>query len=397
MANAVDSLTYGGNTYVLTIPYGTCGTAAGTAVKTVSVTNFSLETGARVSVKFTYANSVASPTLNVNSTGAKNIYWHGAALTSDQYWQAGAVLDFVYNGTQWEIVSVAKDNNTTYSAAGSSLGLVKSGGDVTISDGVISVADDSHNHVISNIDGLQSALDGKSSVSFSRSLTSGTKVGTITINGTGTDLYAPTNTDTHYSSKNVVGGSTATSNTTSALGNGAVYLNSVENGAVTSSHKISGSGATTVKTDTSGNIVISSTDNNTTYGVVSTSADGLAPKRDGSTSKFLRADGTWAVPPDTNTTYSLSSFGITATSTELNYCDGVTSNIQTQLDGKAANSHDHDDMYYTESEMNTKLNAKFNTSGGTVTGATTFSSTVTIGSAILSYDSTDQALVISFA
>lgn len=32
----------------------------------------------------------------------------------------------------------------------------------------------------------------------------------------------------------------------------------------------------------------------TTYGVVSTTADGLAPKRDGSTTKFLRADGTWA-------------------------------------------------------------------------------------------------------
>lgn len=45
-------------------------------------------------------------------------------------------------------------------------------------------------------------------------------------------------------------------------------------------------------------------DSNTTYGVVSTTADGLAPKRDGSTTKFLRADGTWATPPDTNTTYS---------------------------------------------------------------------------------------------
>lgn len=37
---------------------------------------------------------------------------------------------------------------------------------------------------------------------------------------------------------------------------------------------------------------------------------------------------------DTNTTYSLSSFGVTATATELNYVDGVTSNIQTQLNGK---------------------------------------------------------------
>ena len=44
---------------------------------------------------------------------------------------------------------------------------------------------------------------------------------------------------------------------------------------------------------------------------------------------------------DTNTTYNLSSFGITATAAELNYCDGVTSNIQTQLNGKAKSSHTH--------------------------------------------------------
>lgn len=52
--------------------------------------------------------------------------------------------------------------NTTYSAAGSGLGLVKSGGDVTISDGTITVNDDSHNHTIANVDELQTALDGKS-------------------------------------------------------------------------------------------------------------------------------------------------------------------------------------------------------------------------------------------
>jgi hypothetical protein len=47
----------------------------------------------------------------------------------------------------------------------------------------------------------------------------------------------------------------------------------------------------------------------TTYGVVSTTANGLAPKRDGSTTKFLRGDGTWAIPPNTNTHYTT---GITA-------------------------------------------------------------------------------------
>lgn len=71
--------------------------------------------------------------------------------------------------------------------------------------------------------------------------------------------------DTHYTSKNVVGSSTAVSNTTSALANGNVYLNSVENGAVTSTHKISGFGATAVTSDVNGNIIISSTDNDTHY------------------------------------------------------------------------------------------------------------------------------------
>lgn len=57
---------------------------------------------------------------------------------------------------------------------------------------------------------------------------------------------------------------------------------------------------------------------------------------------------------DTNTTYTLTSFGITATAAELNkldgatvtvqeinYLDGVTSNIQSQLNGKASSSHGH--------------------------------------------------------
>lgn len=69
---------------------------------------------------------------------------------------------------------------------------------------------------------------------------------------------------------------------------------------------------------------------------------GLVPAPSaGASNRYLRSDGTWAVPPDTNTTYTLSSFGITATASELNYMDGVTSNVQTQLNGKASSSHSH--------------------------------------------------------
>ena len=56
------------------------------------------------------------------------------------------------------------------------------------------------------------------------------------------------------------------------------------------------------------------------------------------TDKFLRQDGTWSIPADSTT---LTSLGLTATATELNYTDGVTSHIQTQLNGKAASSHEH--------------------------------------------------------
>lgn len=56
--------------------------------------------------------------------------------------------------------AVPPDTKYTLPVAGTSLGGVKSGTDITVdASGNVSVNDDSHNHVISNIDGLQDALD----------------------------------------------------------------------------------------------------------------------------------------------------------------------------------------------------------------------------------------------
>lgn len=59
-----------------------------------------------------------------------------------------------------------------------------------------------------------------------------------------------------------------------------------------------------VTLDSSGKMYVNVpwTDTNTTYGLATTSANGLLRRLNGSTSSFMRGDGTWATPP--NTTYS---------------------------------------------------------------------------------------------
>lgn len=115
MAKNIVNLTVDGSSYIHR-PFGTCDTAAGTAAKVVSCTDFTLATGATILVKFTNANSASSPTLNVNGTGAKNVYYRGAALASSlYYWGAKDIVEFYYDGTQWNLLDVS-NSNTTYSS-----------------------------------------------------------------------------------------------------------------------------------------------------------------------------------------------------------------------------------------------------------------------------------------
>ena len=86
--------------------YGVCNTGIGTIAKEVTTNGtFELIPGSEVAVKFTYGNSVANPTLNVNNTGAKAIYLANASVPTD-YILANAVYNLRYNGTQWDIVGV---------------------------------------------------------------------------------------------------------------------------------------------------------------------------------------------------------------------------------------------------------------------------------------------------
>lgn len=93
--------------------YGTCSTPAATVAKTVECTGFYLAYGAEITVKFTMTNTAANPTLNVGGTGAKPIYYRGAAITAG-YLAANRTYIFRYNGTQWELVGDV-NTNITYS------------------------------------------------------------------------------------------------------------------------------------------------------------------------------------------------------------------------------------------------------------------------------------------
>lgn len=105
--------------------YVTCSTAAATAAKVGTLSSYTLTTGGIVAVKFTYAVP-ANATLNINSKGAKAIYYRGAKITAGVI-GAGDTATFIYNGSYYHLISIDKVtlpnpnaltiNGTTYTGA----------------------------------------------------------------------------------------------------------------------------------------------------------------------------------------------------------------------------------------------------------------------------------------
>ena len=86
---------------------GTSSTAAGTAAKTVTLASgqtFTLATDVEAIVTFDNTNTANNPTLNINSTGAKPIYYNGKAIPKE-YLRSDTQYKFKYNGTQYECLN----------------------------------------------------------------------------------------------------------------------------------------------------------------------------------------------------------------------------------------------------------------------------------------------------
>lgn len=274
------------------------------------------------------------------------------ADTNTTYTLSKSGSTITLNGSDGSKTSVA-DTNTTYTL--SSFGITATAAELNKLDGVTATATE-----INYLDGVTSAiqtqLNGKAASSHSHpvsQVTGLTASRALISDGDGHPaVSAVTSTELGYldgvtsAIQTQLNGKAASSHTHSTASTTAAGFLRQLNGSTSNFLRGDGSWATPP---------------NTTYsamtGATSSAAGkaGLVPApAAGASNRYLRSDGTWTVPPDTNTTYTLSSFGITATAaelnkldgctatvTELNYVDGVTSNIQTQLNGKAASSHTH--------------------------------------------------------
>lgn len=180
-------------------------------------------------------------------------------------------------------------------------------------------------------------------------------------------------TDTHYKSLNIIGSNTGTAN--SAVSN--PYINHVENNAITSSHQIKGSGATTVSSDTSGNLTINTSKvAGTDLGLVKSTTTGTTANRNYNVE--VNSDGTMKVNVPWTDTHYTNAFIIQGNGTDavifsqdsaktLNITGSNNISIKTDtenstitVDGSnlAAADHNHDDVYV-------------NVSGDTMTGKLT--------------------------
>ena len=91
--------------------YGTCSTAAATAAKVATITDFTLSTNRQVTIYFSTANTAEAPTLNISGTGAKSIATENVLSANNKlFWKAGCHITFLYDGAYYRILSISPES-----------------------------------------------------------------------------------------------------------------------------------------------------------------------------------------------------------------------------------------------------------------------------------------------
>lgn len=97
--DGVLSATGGGGDSAIKLTCATCSTASGTKAKVATLAGFTLSTNATIAIWFANSNSITSPTLNVNSTGAKTL----RTVISENNTFSGGLYIARYDGSAWRL------------------------------------------------------------------------------------------------------------------------------------------------------------------------------------------------------------------------------------------------------------------------------------------------------
>lgn len=134
--------------------------------------------------KLTLTKGTTFLTSHQNISGKLSL--SGGTMTGNLKWSSNTALPEITSPKYLVAIDAFAEGGTTkwtsIANVKTALGVVSTTA-TTSANGLMSASDKS------KLDGITASAD---SVSFTRSLTSGTKIGTITINGTSTNLYAPT-------------------------------------------------------------------------------------------------------------------------------------------------------------------------------------------------------------
>ena len=88
--------------------YYVCDTEGNIVAKVISdATGYILSTGGSIKVKMTNANTTDNATLNINSTGAKPLYYDGERASANNSWEEGETVEVYYDGTSYYANNVA--------------------------------------------------------------------------------------------------------------------------------------------------------------------------------------------------------------------------------------------------------------------------------------------------
>ena len=176
--------------------YYECSTAAGTAAKTVSASGYVLTNGGCIRIKMTNANTANNVTLNINSTGAKALYYDGAQASSSNTWEAGEVLEVYYDGTQYQCASGGGGKFATgekVKETGITDNVVNGSNDLITSGGVYSTLNgDVIENIVATLNGFYNNGSVTSSTSYSHTQPITLKIGdvlTVQTAGRGFDVF----------------------------------------------------------------------------------------------------------------------------------------------------------------------------------------------------------------